>query len=161
MHIATFQFPVSTPDTSSAASVLGWVVAILVAGIGALWLKHEKDKASGFKALVDSYADQVKKLEAKIVGLEDENRDLHDHRLADERRAADEAKRMARMLLRQARALPPDSEPPDDDEFRDIPTGVAVEVVKHRTEEPRRAQQKSRPAIEVDQRGAVHKPRPR
>jgi len=162
LHISQLPLPGGAPPTDSVVSFLGWAVAILVGGIAALWLKHEKDKAAQFKELIDAYKDEAEKRQDRVTELERQVSDLHAQRLADERRSADEAKRIARMLLRQSRGMAPDSEPPDDDEFANIPTGVAHEVIAAqvpRPAEPYRPRQKSHQIIEVNQTRQPRKPR--
>ena len=162
-HLSQLPLPSTTPPTDSVVSVLGWVVAMALVGGILIWRLRERDRASQLADLKAEHAAD----EVRVESLRRRIEELQEQRLTDERKRAVDNRAMADILLRNERARPPSEHPEaDDDDYRDIPTGVAHEIVKraalppNRPPEPAyRPRQQSRPLVEINDPRPPRKPR--
>lgn len=141
-HISQLQLPSTTPDTSSVVSLLGWMVSALLAGFGAYFWYQEKKATKRLQDEVDENAE-----------LRKEIRDLNDQRLQEANKRADDAKRIAGVLLRARDVMAQSERPPpmsQEDDW-EVNTDVAEALIEQSIAQAPRAAPQPVPVLQRPQ----------
>lgn len=174
-HVSQLTFPAATPPTDGGvAGVIAWVAGLAIAALGFIfWLRERSLKATvdRERELNADLKVENGKLEVKNEALQKENRELRDARFADAQKQGEVNKWAADRFMRYERRAAASERPGatlvqehDEDDWANIPTGIANAMV----ERPAQAQARALPRPQtIDQSrparpaGAVEEYRPR